>query len=156
MVCHHLPSAAAPQELPWQLGWEQLVQLGTPGPPQRTKPAAAPVPGLCVDRYPGTPQADMPNHPNMQQQLQKCQKQLVNLLIWDIVTAKSIAQHHWEASISLTTKRSKGTAGEVNALCLPVPYVYTQSPLADFCPRHSPEPGAFCLTATDAVIEIMG
>lgn len=86
---------------------------------------------------PGCVLMDIQEHPK-----QRCQtiqtrnnnsrtawKQLVSLLIWDIVTAKSmdvaLPWHHWEASISLTTKRSKGTAGEMNALCLPVPYVYT-------------------------------
>lgn len=68
----------------------------------------------------------------------------------------SIAQHHWGAFIALSTKRSKGTPGEMSTLSSSAPCVSTEPPLADSCPRHSPGPRAFCLTATDAVIEMMG
>lgn len=44
---------------------------------------------------------------------------------------RSIAQHHWGAFIALTTKRSKGTPGEMSTPCLSVPCVYTEPPLAD-------------------------
>lgn len=140
LLLQHLESCSP--QLPCQPGWQQLVQLGAPSPPHRTKPAAPPVPGLSF-WHPGTPQAEMPNNPNTitTPEVHVTAGELVDVGGCDSQKhGHSIAWHHWEASASLITKRSKGTAGEMNSLCLPGPYVYTKPPLADSCPRHSPGP----------------
>lgn len=46
LLLQHLKSCTS--QLPCQRGWEQLVQLGAPDPPHRTKPAATPVPGFVL------------------------------------------------------------------------------------------------------------
>lgn len=162
MMCHPLPSAAAPQELPCQLGWEQLVQLEHQA--HHTEQNQQPRQCLSCDLIDiqecNTPSRDakQSKHAITTPEVHETAGELVDMGYCDSQKhGCSIAWHHREASISLTTKkRPKGITGEMNALCLPVPYVYTQPPLADSCPRHSPGLGAFCLTATDAMTEIMG